>query len=129
MNRISIAIGAGLIAAGAMFPASAQRSQANIVAHVRVPHHDLDLTSEAGARTMLERIDKAAAKACGGKPVAGMAMDEVAQAKKREYRRCKAAAMDKGISALAAPRVRAAWLGQQSRSAGEAPMPVAKGAR
>ena len=129
MNRISIAIGAGLIVAGFASPTSAQRSQANIVAHVHVPHGDLDLTSEAGAKAMLARIDEAASKACGGKPVTGMAMDQVGQAKKREYRRCKAAAMNSGVSGLGAPRVRAAWLDQQSGSPGKAAMPVAEAAR
>lgn len=129
MNRISIAVGAGLLAASATIPAFAQSSPENIVVHVSVPHSDLDLTSDAGARIMLMRLDKAATRACGGKPVAVTAMDPFGQVKKQEHRRCKAAAMDASTSRLGAPLVRAAWLHQQAGPSGRQASRIAAGAR
>lgn len=129
MHRTAIAIGAGLLAAGAVTSAAAQRSRADIVVQISVPHGDLDLASEAGAKAMLVRLDKAASKACGGKPMPVMALDQVGHAKKREYQRCKLAAMDRGTLQLGAPRVRAAWLGEQSGSPAGLASPAATGAR
>jgi len=128
VNRISISIGAGLLAVSTAAPAPAQRSQANIVVHVSVPHGDLDLTSDAGARIMLMRLDKAATRACGGKPVAVTALDQLGQAKKQEYQRCKAAALDAGTLTLGAPLVRAAWLDQQAGYSGKRASRIAAGA-
>ncbi|MDT8757245.1 UrcA family protein [Sphingomonas psychrotolerans] len=116
MYRLKIAIAVGLLAGDAANPAVAQKSHALIVTEVSVPHGDLDLASEVDATAMLARLDKAATRACGGRPVVVTATDPLAAAKKREYERCKAAALDASIARLGAPRVRAARLDQQSRS-------------
>jgi UrcA family protein len=114
MKRISIMVGAGLVVAMMPAPAMAQGADPIIVMHIGVPHADLDLQSESGARTMLERLEEAATKACGGKPLAGASWDQIGQAKEREHRRCKAAAIDGATLKLGAPLVRAAWLGGAS---------------
>lgn len=114
MKRISIMVGAGLVVAAMPAPAIAQGADPITVKHIGVPHADLDLKSESGARTMLERLEKAATKACGGKPLPPASWDQVGQAKQREHRRCKAAAIDGATLKLGAPLVRAAWLGGAS---------------
>lgn len=128
MKNLSISLGAGLLAACMAFPANAQVADPQIVTSIGVAHKDLDLDSDAGARAMLERLDAAATKACGGKPSAAMGRDQVGQAKHREFRRCKTAALERGTLSLDAPRVRAAWLAKQPAWALR-PQPLATGTR
>lgn len=113
MKRILLAVSIGLPAA--IFPvlATAQGTDTNVVANINVRHGDLDLADKSGAETMLARLDKAAAKACGGKPMSATSLDhQMAQARLDEHRRCKAAAIDRATLKLGAPVVRAAWLGR-----------------
>jgi UrcA family protein len=110
MKRISFAIGAGLLTAVSPVSVTAQTADPTITAHINVRHGDLDLTGKSGAETMLRRLDKAATKVCGGKPAPVMSWDQVAQAKQREHRKCKAEAIGNATLKLDAPLVRAAWL-------------------
>lgn len=123
MKGMSLALGAGLFAASVIVPASAQVAPAQVVSDVTVPYDDLDLKSEAGARAMLARLDAAATRACGGKPAPVMPGDPVALAKQREYRRCKAAAMDGSTLRLGSPRVRTAWIERQGSAEKARPLP------
>lgn len=128
MKNVSISLGAGFLAACMALPANAQVADPQIVTSIGVPHEDLDLDSEAGALTMLARLEAAATKACGGKPSAAMGRDQVGQAKHREFRRCKTAALERSTLSLDAPRVRAAWLDKQP-AWGLRPQPVAAATR
>ena len=110
MKRLFVPLGAGFAVATTIGPASAQVAPTQIVSDVGVRYGDLDLESAPGARTMLARLNAAAAKACGGKPTPAIPGDQVGLAKQREYRRCKAAAMDSSTLRLGSPLVRAAWL-------------------
>jgi UrcA family protein len=111
MKRPGIAAGAALAVALFSIPALAQGTHRNIVAHINVRQSDLDLRKPSGAATMLARLDRAATKACGGKPLSGTSWNNaLADAKKREHLRCKAVAMDAATLQLGAPLVRAAWL-------------------
>lgn len=124
MKRLFIALGAGLCAASTAIPASAQVAPPQIVTDIGVRYDDLDLESGPGARTMLARLDVAATKACGGKPTPAMPGDQVGLAKQREYRRCKAAAMESSTLRLGSPLVRAAWLDQRAPSAIQPQEPI-----
>ncbi|MGK6355863.1 UrcA family protein [Sphingomonas sp. DT-207] len=129
MKSISIVLGAGLGAAIIIGAASAQVTDPRIVAEIGVRYDDLDLDSDAGARAMLARLDVAATKACGGKPFGVMSRDHVGVAKEREYRRCKAAAMEGSTLELGSPRVRAAWLEKQSPEVAKPAQSLGVGAR
>jgi len=111
MKTPGISAGAALAVALFSMPASAQGTNRNIVKHINVHQSDLDLRDPSGAATMLARLEQAATKACGGKPLSGTSWNnELAEAKTREHRRCKAAAIDAATLQLGTPLVRAAWL-------------------
>ena len=55
---------AALAALLACAPAAAVAGQGHDAARVRVAHQDLDLTAEAGARVLLQRLQTAAGVAC-----------------------------------------------------------------
>lgn len=124
MKRLFIALGAGLCAASTIMPASAQVAPPQTRTDIGVRYDDLDLGSGPGVAAMLDRLDLAATRACGGKPSPAMPGDQVGLAKHREYRRCKAAAMDSSTLKLGAPLVRAAWLKQRGPSAIQPQDPV-----
>jgi len=110
VKKLSIALSAALWIASTVVPASAQVAPPQIVTNIGVRYGDLDLKSASDARIMLTRLERAATKACGGKPVPTSPGDQVGLAKRDEYRRCKAAAMERSTLRLGAPLVRAAWL-------------------
>jgi UrcA family protein len=112
MKTPGISVGAALAVALFSMPASAQGTNRSIVAHINVRQSDLNLRDPSGAATMLARLEQAATKACGGKPVSGTSWNNaLGEAKAREHRRCKAAAIDAATLQLGAPLVRAAWIG------------------
>jgi UrcA family protein len=110
MKTIWLAVGTAMAAAIFSAPAPAQRANRPIIEHVNVHHGDLDLADKSGAETMLARLEKAATKACGGWPTATMSWNQMSEAKQREHRRCKAAALDSATLKLGASLVRSAWL-------------------
>jgi UrcA family protein len=65
---------------------------------VEVQHNDLDVTTEAGARTLLQRITDASIEACGGKPGRGMEERDNFRACVRQTK--KGAVTDLNIPAL-----------------------------
>lgn len=116
MKTLAIVSGAAMCAAILVAPAGAQPAPSHIVTEVGVAYSDLDLTSEEGARAMLDRLETAAAAACGGKPSPVMPGDAVGLAKLRAFRACKAAAIDNSTLDLGSAPVRAAWLAEQRPS-------------
>ena len=68
-----------------------------VVSYTSVPFADLDLASESGARTLLERIEAAAAAVCGG------AADKRSKAQEAEYSDCHAIAVAGAVSKMRSP--------------------------
>lgn len=58
------------VAAAVLFAACAPAALAErpVVTHTKVSYADLDLSSRAGAQTLLRRIDRATSKVCGKRP-------------------------------------------------------------
>jgi UrcA family protein len=71
------------------------------IVRVSVPVGDLDLTTSAGAERVLDRVERAAVKACGGQP------DMRDLEARRAFRDCVARSMDRAVAQLGAPRVTA----------------------
>lgn len=115
MKTSSILLDAALVVASIIGPVGAQVTPPEIVTRIAVGHQDLDLESETGARTMLDRLNKAATKACGGKPF-WTPGNPVALAMQDEFGRCKAAALESSTLKLGSPSVRAAWLKKDAPS-------------
>lgn len=86
----------------AILPAHADSS----IPQVRVAYGDLNLSHPAGAQTMLNRINEAASRVCGGIPHPRELME------KRFYRTCVRAATDNAVAQLNAPLVTALHTGQ-----------------
>jgi len=106
MTRKILALSASCLAAALALPAAAQSDAVRpgfsfdptqVVSYTHVPYADLDLTSEAGARTMLERIQAAADAVCGG------AANKTSKADKEAYQDCHAIAVAGAVSKLRSP--------------------------
>src|SRR5262245_60360769 len=82
-------------AVAATFALAPMVAQAKTDTPITVTAQGLDITTQAGARTMLTRIDSAATTACW--------MDELN--KMDEYRACKAAVILDAVKALDEPMV------------------------
>jgi UrcA family protein len=87
---------------------SAGAAQAADTASVKVQVSDLDLSSHAGAVTVLHRIENAARIICGepGAP------NDLSGAK--QYKACISAAMNNGVTGLGSPMVTAVYEGRGS---------------
>jgi UrcA family protein len=71
MSRTIKAAFAALLASAALAvslapSAAAEPTRFDRVVHVRVSYADLDIGNEAGAKTLMRRIETAAERACGG---------------------------------------------------------------
>ena len=72
---------------------------------VAVRFGDLNLSTEAGARSMLIRIDQAARKACGGAPFFYGTYDIAPGLARKDFAACQANAVSTAIRSLNAPLV------------------------
>jgi UrcA family protein len=90
-------------------PASAQSLQlhegyshdpSKIVTYTRIDNSDIDPTSVAGARVLLQRIEMAADAVCGGKANA------VSKSQKRDYADCRDDAVAGAVSKMGAPALK-----------------------
>jgi UrcA family protein len=103
-RRASVLGGCVLAAATAIAvagSAAAQSDDAGAALTAKVRYADLNLTSEAGAKTMLGRIEYAARRVCGSPDVRDLA--QVAA-----YDHCKAETVVRTVRVLGAPLVAAA---------------------
>lgn len=66
-----------------------------------VHYGDLDIGTEQGAKIMLQRIERAAAKACGGHPTFSPATGALDST----FRECRNTAVQRAVQQLAAPIV------------------------
>jgi UrcA family protein len=98
-----------LIAIGlmALSGTSASAQSALDVEQVKVSTAGLDITTEAGARTLLRRIEHAAAQVCGGEP--SSRMDRV-----QKFRPCTKEVVNRTVSEINAPTVTAVYEGRSS---------------
>lgn len=104
-------------------PAGLAQAFENVGEDVVVSYGDLDLESVAGATVMLNRLERAAERACGGRPrVTPLEF-------KMRFRRCRAMALADAVSRLDHPVVNIAYArahpGAPQRVAGYALQPSA----
>jgi UrcA family protein len=85
------------------------------LATVVVEYHDLDLSSEPGARVLLERIEQAAAQACRNPRISNLLSVE-AEALLRAYRTCTEKAVRNTVTRLNAPTVTSLYVRQHAAS-------------
>jgi UrcA family protein len=104
---IIAALGCAFALAGAVSAQAAPSSEAeaareieNQPVQVAVRFHDLDLASQQGSATMLQRISHAAVEACGG---SSFSVPDYRWALKNSA--CYRGSMDRAVAALAAPGV------------------------
>ena len=77
----------------------------DVVARVHVAYNDLDLQSPAGAQTLLERLKRAAYRACGGDPKLHRAYRTRPEKTIKVYEECRADAMKRAVDQINAPLV------------------------
>jgi UrcA family protein len=70
---------------------------------VEVFYRPADLSSEAGARTLLVRINAAARKACGGAPFFDTNYDIAPGLAQKDFAKCQVNAVSTAVSRLNAP--------------------------
>jgi UrcA family protein len=90
---------ASIPAAHATLP-SAEKA---LVGSVRVAYADLDLTRRADVETLLDRIEKAAYRACGGNPRRHSSYDMTPSYTATVFKECREDAIARAIGAIDAP--------------------------
>jgi UrcA family protein len=111
MNRSFIAMAAGLtLIAG---QAHADPSSGSQTISIKVTYADLDLSTDAGAREVLRRLERAARTACGGRPEFGPFMLGLVQ----PWEACRAGAVRGAVEAIGRPTVSRLYTGEQQRLA------------
>lgn len=70
---------------------------------VQVFYGDLNISTEAGAGALLERIDHAALRACGGAPAFQPMYDIMPGAVIGEFNKCHRAAVAKAVASVGSP--------------------------
>jgi UrcA family protein len=111
-TMLKVLAAAALASAGLAAAANAQsdvQSPARPEARVAVSYADLNLASPAGAERMLDRIERAAEKACGGRGTQNRLLEE-----RYVFRDCVRAAVADAVFGLNAPMVTAAYEGRPS---------------
>jgi UrcA family protein len=98
MFRTFIATAAVL---GALVTAPAAIAEPTISSTVRVSYADLDLSREAGARVLLDRIEAASQKVCGPRPSPRNLKINI------HYRACYRDAVSQAVAAVESPRLSA----------------------
>ena len=97
---VGIAIATATILLAGAAPALAQPDGRTAIS-VKVTYRDLDLSSEAGAKVLYQRIRHAAVEACGGMPEL-RDLDRVAA-----YDQCHKLAVQAGVARVNAPMLKA----------------------
>jgi UrcA family protein len=73
------------------------------LASIRVAYSDLDLSREADARTLLERIGQAAYRACGGNPRRHPTYELMPRYTKAVFEECRNDAVTRAVTTISAP--------------------------
>jgi UrcA family protein len=98
------------------------RAEADKLTHigsVRVDYSDLDIQKEADARELLERLNRAAFKACGGEPRWHPQYDFIPRRVTRVFRECREAAVAQAVSEVDARALWAAFANSERRRQAE----------
>ena len=98
-------VGTALVAAG-LIAGAAHADSGLIRKDVQVSYHDLNLSTEAGARALLVRIELAANEACGNSPFFYSSYSLAPALADKEFATCRANAINSAVSSLKAPLVR-----------------------
>lgn len=100
-----LSIGAVVWAVGAFAGAATAQTPARIpvsqTSHQEVAYSDLNLSTQEGARALLQRIDIAAKRVCGAEPVRSPLQPRLVGA----FERCVSDAVDASVAQLNAPLV------------------------
>lgn len=112
MRITTTLVTAALGIAGLSQQAGAQEVQTT---QVVVPYHDLDLSSAAGAATMLTRIESAARTACGGGAVINPDSRLARLRAQRDFSNCQREAIESALAQLHAPEVDRAFAAAANR--------------
>lgn len=100
----------GPVFAAFLFLASNPTAQASshpqakkLVGTVRVPYADLDLTQQSHVQILLDRIEKAAYRACGGNPRRHPGYGLVPRRTEAVYKECREEAVARAVGEIDAP--------------------------
>jgi len=96
-------VGTALTAAALIVGAA--QAEGLIRKDVSVSYSDLNLSTEAGARSLLVRINAAAASACGGSPAFYASYAVAPSLAYKEFDTCRSNAVNAAVSSIAAPLV------------------------
>jgi UrcA family protein len=99
--------------------ARAEADKLTHVGSVRVEYGDLDIQKEADARELLERLNRAAFKACGGEPRWHPQYDLIPRRVTRVFRDCREAAVAQAVSEVDARALWAAFANSERRRQAE----------
>ena len=101
--KTTVACLAAAVALAGLLPISAQAQEPASVRKVFVPYDDLNVSEEAGARTLLGRINAAGLKACRRDSDKGVA---------REAVKCRKAAVAEAVRDVRSPMLTALFEGE-----------------
>lgn len=93
------------IAASALLLTAAQAGTDLVRRDVAVSFRQADLSSEAGARAVLAKIDFAAREACGGSPIFYGTYNVAPGLARKDFATCQANAVSAAVKSLNAPLV------------------------
>ncbi len=102
LKIVGIALTAAAVIAGA---AHAESNSTLIRKDVAVSYRDLNLSTEAGARELLVRIEYAAKSACGGAPTFYSSYSVAPALAYKEFATCRSNAINAAVNAIPAPLV------------------------
>jgi UrcA family protein len=91
------------------------------IASVRVDYSDLDIRKENDARALLERLDRAAFKACGGDARWHPQYNLIPYRVNRVYRECRQEAVSRAVAEVDARELWLAFVSAGGRKEEEAP--------
>ena len=101
--------------------ASAEGKKLVHIASVRVEYADLDIQKESDARTLLERLDRAAYKACGGNPQLHPQYKIIPHRVNQVYRDCRQEAVSRAVAEVDSRALWVAFASAGGRKDEEAP--------
>ena len=111
MFKTLLAIASAAVLGASVQPALAQPEPASL----RVSYADLDLATDAGAATMLARLQTAAARVCEGQRQGVRGLDAEAR-----YRTCRQTVVAQSVEQVGAPRVAALYAGRSTTQLAQA---------
>jgi len=102
MNRSISIVFAALIAAGLTYGADAGAADSVAVRHIPVRYGDLNLSTPQGAAMLRDRIEHAAAQACGGSPIFATNYRMAPRFERAAFEECRSNARNQAYAELRA---------------------------